>query len=230
MVGTSLSGSGQSAFIWTPEHGLQNIGDVTGGNNEVTGSAINNSDQITGTLFHGATISPYLWDPVTGMQDIGDLPTGEHVGYGFGIGNSGLIVGRGNTSQGDRAFVWSAAIGIQDLGTLPDGFGSYAYSLNDAGKIVGHSTVGGAHHAFLWDAGAGMTDLNSLMGDAASGWVLLEAFDINNNGWIVGRAANPDGEIQGFLLMPVPEPHVFWMFGSGLLLVSGVVRWRRGTA
>jgi hypothetical protein len=61
-------------------------------------------------------------------------------------------------------------------------------------------------------------DLNTLI-DPASGWILLEAYDINysNSGWIVGTRINPQGETHAFLL--VPEPATFALLGMGVLLL-----------
>jgi probable HAF family extracellular repeat protein len=48
-----------------------------------------------------------------------------------------------------------------------------------------------------------MQNLNNLI-DPANGWFLLEAFEINDMGQIVGQGINPYGEEHAFLLTPVP--------------------------
>ena len=53
--------------------------------------------------------------------------------------------------------------------------------------------------AVRWVDGV-ITDLNSLI-PPDSGWTLLEAHDVNENGWIVGRGLK-DGQQRAFLLRP----------------------------
>ena len=45
--------------------------------------------------------------------------------------------------------------------------------------------IGGASHAFRWTQVGGMIDLNTLL-PSNSGWVLIEANDINDRGQITG--------------------------------------------
>jgi hypothetical protein len=53
-------------------------------------------------------------------------------------------------------------------------------------------------HGFLWEDGQ-LLDLNDLIVD--DGWVIREANDINNAGWIVGSGER-DGEVHAVLLRP----------------------------
>jgi len=89
---------------------------------------------------------------------------------------------------------------MSDLGTLGGDF-SLANRINNRGQVVGLSrTKDGEMHAILWQSGV-MTDLNSLI-PADSGWVLVEATDINRHGEIVGLGTI-SGETHAFLLTPV---------------------------
>lgn len=203
VVGTRHSAAGFSAFVWTQASGMQDLGDLPGQDTDVFGTAINDQGQVVGHTAANGIINAYLWDPAAGMTSLGDLPTGSNVGYAFGINNATQVVGRGNTSDGDRAFLWTPSAGMQNLGTWPGGFGSYAYGLNNHGEVVGHFTLGGQHRAFLWTAATGLQDLNVLADAEAAGWVLLEAYDINDSGWIVGYGVNPSDVNQGYLLCPV---------------------------
>ena len=60
-----------------------------------------------------------------------------------------------------------------------------------------------------------MTNLNSLI-SPTSGWTLEQANDINDNGQIVGYGIGPDGNTDGFLLDPVPEPATMGLLAAGL--------------
>ncbi len=67
--------------------------------------------------------------------------------------------------------------------------------------------------------------LTGLLDATGRGWVLTNAFDVNDRGQIVGVGIF-QGRQQGFLLTPVPEPT------AGLLIAAGVaavtLRRRRG--
>jgi probable HAF family extracellular repeat protein len=87
-----------------------------------------------------------------------------------------------------------------DLG-LPPGFVSAeALAINSAGEIVGVAFSCCELAAFIYD-GSAMHDLNELI-PSGSGWTLIEATDINDSGWIVGRGLH-NGLARGFLLKPV---------------------------
>ena len=72
-----------------------------------------------------------------------------------------------------------------------------------------------------------LVDLNSFL-DASmanAGWVLERAYDINDNGWIVGDARiGQSGENHAFLLAPIPEPETYALMLAGLVLVGFIAR------
>jgi probable HAF family extracellular repeat protein len=74
---------------------------------------------------------------------------------------------------------------MQDLGTLGGAFSS-ASGINASGQIVGNASTTGdvANHAFLYTGGS-MYDVNSLIA-STSGWEIVNAVAINDNGQIVG--------------------------------------------
>src|SRR5262249_54119931 len=103
------------------------------------------------------------------------------------------------SSSASHAFRWVSGT-MSDLGTL-GGSQSQAMGINDQGKIVGDAyTAAVEDHAFVWSSGT-MTDLNTLI-PVNSGWTLIAARDINNNGQIVGYGLI-NGALRGFLLNPV---------------------------
>ena len=55
-------------------------------------------------------------------------------------------------------------------------------------------------HGFLWVNGV-MDDLNNMVSDS-SNWEIIEAYDINDFGQIVGYGINPEGHTHAFLLTP----------------------------
>jgi len=101
-----------------------------------------------------------------------------------------------------------------------------------------------AEHAFVYDTSmhdlgtlapprnGAMIDLNTLvdMGPFA-GWELVDALDVNNNGWIIGGMQLGQNVEFGFILAPVsgvPELPSWAMMLTGFAAVTFVLRRRRG--
>lgn len=197
------------------------------GGNTSYGFSINDADQVVGAS-HTADNSWHatLWANGS-IIDLGALDGGASTAQA--INNVGQIAGWSTASGAYHAALWEGD-SIFDLGTLDGGYYSQAFGINDFGKAVGMSTNSeGRWHATLWD-NFHAVDLNSFLDQSAvsAGWVLTQANDINEKGWIVGNAYNTiTGFQHGFLLAPVPEPEIYSMLFAGLGLMGGVVRRRK---
>jgi probable HAF family extracellular repeat protein len=190
-----------------PLYIVRDLGTLGGANGVAFG--INNADQVVG----GSGISgdteehAFLWadegDPNTDdMKDLGTL--GGCCSNAFDINEAGKVVGFSMTTSGStepHAFLYSSGQGMTDLGTLPGRTSSIAFGINNADQVVGSSSFAEDidPHPFLYSGGV-MRDLNTLI-PPNSGWELREAWDINDNGHIVGRGSNEDGENRAFLLV-----------------------------
>jgi len=190
---------------------------------------INDSGQIAGNVDSNAVI---VNDSViTTLNSLGVYSKAEK------INDNGQIVGFSSLNNGDqRATLWDGNIIPVDLGTL-FGYNSYAFSINDSGQIVGSSTtITGSSRATLWHNGTTI-DLNNFLSASVvdDGWVLNEAYDINESGSIVGTASNSRLSInnQAFLLTslaaPVPEADTSAMILTGLGVIGFMVRRRKNT-
>ena len=90
---------------------------------------------------------------------------------------------------------------ITGLGALGSS-GGFAYGINLYGDVVGTSAIAnGTTHGFLYIAGS-MTDLNSHAILNASGWTILQAYDINDSGQIVALGADTSGKQDVVVLTP----------------------------
>jgi probable HAF family extracellular repeat protein len=112
-----------------------------------------------------------------------------------------------------------------------------AIGINNHDQIVGIFQSYTDPRAFLF-TGNQVVDLNSLL-PASSGWTLLSATGINDQGQIVGYGTGPGGQLDRFLLTPgsagsqsptdpgsppdIPEPSTLACFGLG---AAGILLWR----
>ena len=130
------------------------------------------------------------------------------------INNLGQVVGgAGAPSAGVEGYVWSLNGPDFNIGLLPDidpGLGgTFAVGINDQSQVVGYEGSSSTleSRAILYEEGT-LYDLNNLI-PANSGWTLETAFDINNQGQILGTGVF-NGQEQDFLLSPIsgtdPEP------------------------
>ena len=261
VVGTSYSGGQAHGTIWTSAGAtdlgagtyaldINSSGQVAGGNGQAflysngatqslgvlpTGNwssayAISDTGAVAGYgNVAGGSFRGFVWTSASGLQQLGTL--GGNNSYAMAINNSGQVVGHANVASGyDHAFVTSGKA-LVDLGTL-GGVSSYAYGINTQGAIVGYSWLPGSsdQHAFLYYNGQ-MQDLNSLI-PASSGWVLQQAFGINDEGDIVGSGTF-NGQTRAFLIDPIPlgaplstpEPGTITMLAAGL---SAIILFRKG--
>lgn len=179
--------------------------------------------RITGDITNHAT----LWNGTTAI-DLGSLGGEKAASNAYAINNSSKIVGGSTNAQGVyHATLWSNGE-IFDLGELGGGY-SEAVAINNVGQIVGRSSTSDFQtHATLWN-GTSIIDLNTLLDTSTinAGWVLYNANDINDFGWIVGSARNyMTGASTSYLLSlaPVPEPESYAMMLVGLSFIIGFTR------
>jgi probable HAF family extracellular repeat protein len=218
VVGASAIEAGsfeQHALLWD-EEGLEDLGTLPGGTtSRATGinadGVIVGSSTIEGAVENGPPIQhPVLWLDREAI-DLGLI--GGTFGEATDINASGQIVGLSTTGDGQipfgpgtHAVLWQDEQ-IIDLGTLAEGESSAAEAINASGVIVGSSMVvagessgqPGERHAFVWQNGV-MTDLNDLI-SANAGWEIEYAYDVNDEGAIVGTGIL-NGEPRAFILTP----------------------------
>ena len=167
---------------------------------------------------NGVDVSPKLASAavVNGVNDHGQIIGQATNGVSLGLGNFPFMAKDGVVTQ---------------LGTLGGEFTS-PNAINNLGQVVGVSrrAGSGARYAALWD-GAQIIDLNTYLDPslAAEGWLLQEAYDINDSGVIVGEASKSvefnGGTVfitRAFVLTPVPEASTVIMMSLGILVIAAV--------
>jgi len=109
----------------------------------------------------------------------------------------------------------------------PDFEASYACRINNQNQVVGWATNDYGLCATLWTLEDGTQRLNDLLTDPITEWDLLEAYDINDKGQIVGYGTY-SGQPRGFLLTPVETPATSIDLSLGELKMEAKIIWLPG--
>ncbi len=215
VVGSISASYGWHNFLYQ-NNSLTDIG--TAGATYINGwTYINNKGQITGTSTSGAYISGLDGKGITYLTSSGSA---------YESNDSGQVIGSAffSAAEKNHAFLYSGGI-LSDLGTF-GGIMSMALGINTKGQIVGYSYDSEYNPSPFFYENGQTVDVWSQVANAA-GWTIQRAYDINDNGQIIGTGTL-NGVMHGFLLTPdaapVPIPPAFYMFGSGLLSLIGVRR------
>lgn len=199
---SSTPAGSEHAVIWQKNGTVTDLGTLDGTGNS-QGMAINFSGQVAGfsTLTGNKFTHAVLW--ANGLkQDLGTL--GGSYSAAYGINTAGEVTGGATTAQdaATHAFLWKPGQvpPMKDLGSLGGSF-SEGYGISAGGEVVGCSTTinDAAQKAFLWQNGSGLQDLNTLI-DPASGWNLIEARGISEDGAYITGIGKLNGEYRAFLL------------------------------
>lgn len=220
----------RKAFVYDDGGGLRFInGMPQGPEGHSMGTAINDHGVIVGTRTvdeaGGAPWEAFIYSggQATALPGLGGNHTAPER-----INNVGQIAGSGLTAAGDpHAFLHSGGV-TTDLGTF-GGSSSFASDLNDAGWVVGVADgARGQDIAFLYAEGQ-MHRLRDLLAPGDREWRISGADAITDDGRILARAINGQGEFSYLLLSPVPEPATLALMLAGLGVVALTAR-RRGAA
>lgn len=180
---------------------------------------INDNGQMVGIAWGTATCSiqsAIAWanHSTTGVllsDALAAAGISAQIRYSGGINDSGVIHAQANASGKLRCVIITATPSVtlttlDLLGTDTSQSGCIPGRINSLGEAVGyqHNTAAGqVDQAFLYSGGV-IYDLNALV-DAATraNWQLLEAYDINDAGTIVGRG-RIGGQVHAFRAVRLP--------------------------
>jgi uncharacterized membrane protein len=142
-------------------------------------TGINNNNVVCGSILAGNTNSPCVWTP-DGRCTLLPRPAGITMGgWATDINDNNVVVGGcGPFNGGYRAVAWQNGV-VRVLPTL--GSECRAEAINNAGQAVGYSSDGLRQYPVVWNGTNRITKLPLLQGSNGG-----YAYDINNQGWIVG--------------------------------------------
>lgn len=163
--------------------------------------AINTHGNVVGwTILPGSLGAALLYDSTAHLLPTpGDLASNVRLD----INDSNVVVGTYGTTP--HAFLYDPTT-TESIDIHPSSFQmSYATSINNQKQVVGTAINNLDHWATIWTPDDGTRKLNKLLTDKLSGWDLLEAYDINDKGQIVGRGTF-NGQLRAFLLTAVETP------------------------
>lgn len=195
VVGSSSTGSGSHAFLWTPQTGMQ---DLTPDADGSQASGINDQGTIVGQVRQNPSdpLQAFRMESGGALQLLEGLSSGT-AAQAFDINNLGIVVGLAEGTEGfSRAVRWGADGVIEDLGTLGGQY-SEAYAVNDAGVVVGMAEDGAGNlRAFKKMPGGGMEALPTPFGGFSV------ASDVNEDGVVVGEMTTVTGATHAVIWTP----------------------------
>ncbi len=185
----------RDARVWDAVNGTRSLFADFGVTAAHEARAINNANEVVGVRSNTGSCGDFEAFYL-------NLDTGEHidihaelVGGSMGIteahdiNDAGVVVGEGPFNNVVTAFTWSRADGFTFLPVLPGTVPSYSIpsSINLDGVVVGQAIVGDEWRAWVWDELRGIRDLNEIADGIPDEFVIEEAKQINENGWIIAR-------------------------------------------
>jgi len=165
------------------------------GGNSGTAWGINDAGIAVGLSYLGAGgYHASFWNE-GGVRDLGTLGGAYSIAYD--INNRGVAVGTASdNSERDRAVLWGVG-GPTDLGGLSSGSWTAARAVNDSGQVILWGTPPGAakNRAAFWNGepSSPVIDLGTFGGGES--W----AFGLNDRGFVVGWAEEPDTTYHAFV-------------------------------
>ena len=166
------------------------------GSTGILPAAANSSGIIVGSG-HDATNSYGVYWPTptsTGVQMQGTQ------GFPLAVSSDGRMVGTKGGAQ--DMYYWASGsaaptmITVNNVTLIPSG-------VNNKGLYVGSAQDSANGYPFVGNLASGPVNLTTLCDSSVTGWTLYRAYGINDSGWIVGDALDPQGRSSGFLAIPL---------------------------
>ncbi|MCC6622248.1 MAG: hypothetical protein IT385_13380 [Deltaproteobacteria bacterium] len=217
LAGYLGTADGLRAFRWTPEDGVELLGDLAGGDLTSHATAISrDGTTIVGWSSSTQGRQAFKWTADSGMTGLGYASGSTNaVSEAYGVDDDGAyVVGEATVPSGRRQAFVSGPGPMTALGTLAsNSFTSWAYGVSDDGTVVVGTSegFGTGRQAFRWTA-LGMVGLGTLQVPPFT-YMFSEASAVTADGaLIIGTSSSPTGS-KAFV----------WTEGDGMRAVSVVL-------
>ncbi len=206
IVGSAYDTQNRERAFWWKDGALHELGTIGGSQSRAVaidawGDIVGMSQAPGDNEWHA-----FLGKPGSPLYDLGTL--GGQASSAHDVNDLVHVCGWSllqPNNPASRGFLWADGI-MKSVGTL-GGIYSAAFGLNNQDQVVGATTrADGTQVAFLWGNDQ-ILDMNSLL-PPGSGWLLTAAWDIDQDGVIVGEGVRPDGRTRAFLLAPAANTSV----------------------
>jgi probable HAF family extracellular repeat protein len=143
---------------------------------------VNSQGEVVGTYWApGSQGEAFKWTATTGMQLVRTMS--GSIGEALGINDSGVIVGWGAVPGTTTNSAYVNRGGVPENLGISGGANSASMKVSIHGQIAGRA---GSTKAALWHSDGSMIVLHPPRGVGTS-----EAYDVNANGWVVGKMIIP---------------------------------------
>lgn len=181
------------ASVWDEVNGGRRLDEAYGLLFAHESRAVNNANEVVGVLSTSGSCGDF-------QAFYLDLDTGEHIDIhtelvgnslalteAYDINDDGVVIGTGPVDNRVRAFTWNRDEGFTLLPDLPDTVPSYSQpsGINNHGVVVGEGLNQDEWRAWVWDEVNGVRDLTELAEGLPADFVIHDAKQINDNGWII---------------------------------------------
>ena len=211
-VGMGWINCSTSAFYWTEEDGIVELGQYQG--NSTKAQAVSGDGQVIGGWAQADSRNSVLWDRDGNITFLGSLQTGNNYGEVMAISNNGeKVIGfcAGSAGNNTEGYIWTEENGMFGLGVPANSASSnksLAFSISENDVVVGQylnespvfykacistSETGGFVNLKNYLTDLGMEEI--------TGWDLTRALCVSNDGnTIAGYGKDPDGNWTGWII------------------------------
>lgn len=211
-VGMGWLDCGTSAFFWTPEDGIVELGQYEGGSTKA--QAVSGNGQLIGGWAQTSNRASCLWDRDGNITFLGSLDVGNDYGEVHVISNDGTQVAgycAGSNGNNVEGYIWTEENGFIGLG-VPENSASTnvsrVFDLSENNIAVGEylNETPVFYKACIYTEETGtfinLRDYLISMGmEEIESWDLVKALCVSDDGSkIAGYGKNPSSEWTGWLL------------------------------